>query len=63
MYNAKKTSPVNNMKFIQYIFDVECDNAIEREPRTEIEDSSIQTELMNPFYEVKREKPTDISLI
>ena len=61
MYNAKKTSPINNMKFIQYKFDVGFENSVEREPRCEIEDSSIQLKLMNPFYEVKREKPADIS--
>ena len=53
MYNLKKTSPINYMNSIQYIFDVECDNTVEREPREEIEDNSIQFELMNPFYEVK----------
>ena len=61
MYNVKKTSPINYMNSIQYIFDVECDNTVEREPREEIEDNSIQFELMNPFYEVKRDKPSDIS--
>ena len=61
MYNAKKTSPINNMKFIQYKFDVGFKNNVKREPKSEIEDSSIQLELMDSFYEVKREKPTDIS--
>ena len=61
MKTIKKTSPINNMNSIQYIFNVECDNTIEREPREEIEDNTIQLELMNPFYEVKREKPCDIS--
>lgn len=60
MYNAKKTSPINNMKFIQYKFDVGFKNNVKREPKSEIEDSSIQLELMDSFYEVKREKPTDI---
>ena len=61
MYNAKKTSPIDNMKFIQYKLDVECDNNVEREPRSEIEDFSTQLELMNPFYKVNREKPTNIT--
>lgn len=61
MYNAKKTSPINNMKFIQYKFDVGFKNNVKREPKGEIEDSSIQLELMDSFYEVKRDKPTDIS--
>ena len=61
MNELKKTSPINNMNSIQYIFDVGCDNTVEREPREEIGDSSVQLELMNPFYEVKREKPIDIS--
>ena len=56
MCNAKKTSPINNMKFIQYKFDVGFENNVERNPRCEIEDSSIQLKLMIPFYEVKREK-------
>lgn len=49
------------MKFIQYKLDVECDNNVEREPRSEIEDFSTQLELMNPFYKVNREKPTNIT--
>ena len=61
MYKAKKTSPINNMKFIQYKFDVGFKNNVKREPKSEIEDSSIQLELMDSFYEVKRDKPTDIS--
>ena len=61
MYKAKKTSPINNMKFIQYKFDVGFKNNVKREPKGEIEDSSIQLELMDSFYEVKRDKPTDIS--
>ena len=56
MYELKKTSPINNMESIQYMFCVECDNTVEREPRSEIEGKSVQLELMNPFYEVKREK-------
>ena len=61
MQTTKKTSPINNIESVQYKFCVECDNTVEREPREEIEDSSVQLELMNPFYEVKREKPSDIS--
>ena len=61
MYEVKKTSPINNLESIQYIFCVECENTVEREPRTQIEDSSIQMELMEPFYRVKREKPINIS--
>lgn len=61
MYELKKTSPINNMESIQYMFCVECDNTVEREPRSEIEGNSVQLELMNPFYEVKREKPSDVS--
>ena len=61
MYESKKTSPVNNMNSIQYIFDVECSNNVDREPREEIEDNSVQLELMNPFYEVEREKPSNVS--
>ena len=58
MQTTKKTSPINNMVSIQYMFCVECDNTVEREPREEIKDNTFQTELMNPFYEVKRKKPT-----
>lgn len=61
MYLVKKTSPVNNIESVQYMFFVECDNNVEREPREEIEDNSVQLELMNPFYEVKREKPSNMS--
>jgi hypothetical protein len=61
MQTTKKTSPINNMVSIQYMFCVECDNTVEREPREEFKDTSIQLELMSPFYEVKREKPTDVS--
>ncbi|MFM5882151.1 hypothetical protein [Methanobrevibacter gottschalkii] len=61
MYLVKKTSPVNNIESVQYMFFVECDNNVEREPREEIEDNSVQLELMNPFYEVKREKPSNVS--
>lgn len=61
MQTIKKTSPINNLESIQYIFCLECDNIVEREPRKEIEDNSVQLELMNPFYEVKREKPDNIS--
>lgn len=61
MQTTKKTSPINNMESIQYMFCVECDNTVEREPREEFEDTSVQLELMSPFYEVKREKPTDVS--
>lgn len=42
MNTIKKTSPINNMNSIQYIFNVECDNTIEREPREEIEDNTIR---------------------
>lgn len=63
MYNAKKTSPINNMKSIQYKFDVGFENNVERDLRCEIKDSSIQLELMNPFYEVKRKKPLIFPLI
>lgn len=49
MYLVKKTSPVNNIESVQYMFFVECDNNVEREPREEIEDNSVQLELMNPF--------------
>ena len=61
MQTTKKTSPINNMESIQYMFCVECGNTVEREPREEVEDNSVQLELMNPFYEVKREKPANIS--
>ena len=61
MYNAKKNISINNMKFVQYKFDVGFKNNVECGSKYEIEDSSIQLELMNSFYEVKREKPTDIS--
>ena len=43
------------------MFYVECDNTVERESREEIEDNSVQLELMNPFYEVKCEKPAKMS--
>lgn len=49
------------MNSIQYIFDVECDNAVECEPMEEIEDNSVQLELINPFYEVKYEKLINLS--
>ena len=49
------------MKFIQYKFDVGFKNNIERGPKSEIEDSSIQLEIMDSFYGVKCEKPTEIS--
>ena len=62
MYKAKKTSPINNLESIQYIFCVEYENTVEREPRTQMKDLSIQMELMEPFYKVKREKPLNISL-
>ena len=61
MYKAKKTSPINNMKFIQYKFDVGFENNVEHEPKSEIEDFSIQLELIDSFYEDKREKSSDIS--
>ena len=61
MYELKKTSPINNKKSIQYIFCVECENTVERESVSEMEDNSVQLELMNPFYEVKCEKPSDVS--
>lgn len=61
MYELKKTSPINNMKSIQYIFCVECEDTVERESVSEMEDNSVQLELMNPFYEVKCEKPSDVS--
>ena len=61
MYNKKKTSPINNLESVQYIFCVECENTVERKCRSQIEDSSIQLKLMEPFYKVKREKPINIS--
>lgn len=51
------------MKFIQYQFDVRFKNNVECEHNWEIGNFSIQLELKNSFYEVKCEKPTDISLI
>lgn len=61
MSKSKKTSPVNNLESVQYIFCVECENTVERKGRTQIEDSSVQMKLMEPFYKVKREKPINIS--
>lgn len=61
MFKSKKTSPVNNLESVQYIFCVECENTVERKGRTQIEDSSVQMKLMEPFYKVKREKPINIS--
>ena len=61
MNKSKKTSPINNLESVQYIFCVECENTVERKGRTQIEDSSVQMKLMEPFYKVKREKPINIS--
>ena len=30
MYKAKKTSPINNLESVQYIFCVEYENTVER---------------------------------
>lgn len=40
------------MESIQYNFCVKYDNTVEYEPKEEIEDNSVQLELINPFYEV-----------
>ena len=36
MNKSKKTSPINNLESVQYIFCVECENTVERKGRTQI---------------------------
>ncbi len=62
MYEVKKTSPINNLKSVQYMFCDEYGNAVEHEVVSEMDDGSVQLKLMNPFQVVKREKPKDVSL-
>ena len=52
----KKTSPINNLKSIQYMFFVERENNVEHEIVSKMEDYIVQLKLMNPFYKVKRKK-------
>ena len=61
MYKVKKTSPINNLKSIQYMFCDECGNTVEHEVVSEMDGNSVQLKLMAPFYVVKREKPKNIS--
>ena len=61
MYNFKKTSPINNLKSVQYMLFVGYKNNVEHEVVSEVEDHSVQLKLMNPFYKVKREKPENVS--
>ena len=60
MNKNKKTSPIKNMDSIQYMFFDECENTSENNANKENMGFSIQTKLMNPFYEIKYKKPTDI---
>ena len=43
------------------MFFVECENNVEHEVVSEMDDHSVQLKLMNPFYKVKREKPKNVS--
>ena len=56
MNKNKKTSPVKNMDSIQYMFFDECENTAENNANKENMGFSIQTKLINPFYEVKYKK-------
>ena len=59
MYNFKKTSPINNLKSVQYMLFVGYKNNVEHEVVSEVEDHSVQLKLMNPFYKVKRKKKSE----
>ena len=61
MYKLKKTSPINNLKSVQYMLFVGCENNVEHEVVSEMEDHSVQLKLMNPFCKVKRKKPENVS--